>query len=43
MVKKAIEFATQAHEGQFRKGTTRPYIVHPLEVGEIVATMTYDE
>ena len=43
MVKKAIEFATQAHEGQFRKGTTRPYIVHPLEVGEIVATMTDDE
>lgn len=43
MVKKAIEFATKAHEGQFRKGTTRPYIVHPLEVSEIVATMTDDE
>jgi len=43
MVEKAIAFATQAHEGQFRKGTTRPYIVHPLEVGKIVATMTDDE
>lgn len=43
MVEKAIEFATKAHEGQFRKGTTRPYIVHPLEVGRIVATMTDDE
>ena len=43
MVEKAIEFATKAHEGQFRKGTTRPYIVHPLEVGRIVATMTEDE
>ncbi len=43
MVKKAIAFATQAHEGQFRKGTTRPFIVHPLEVGRIVATMTDDE
>lgn len=43
MIKKAIEFATHAHEGQFRKGTTRPYILHPLEVGEIVATMTNDE
>lgn len=43
MVNKAIEFATRAHEGQFRKGTTRPYIVHPLEVSEIVATMTSDE
>lgn len=43
MVKKAIEFATKAHEGQFRKGTTRPYIVHPLEVCEIVATLTDDQ
>lgn len=43
MVERAIEFATKAHEGQVRKGTTRPYIVHPLEVGEIVATMTDDE
>lgn len=43
MVDKAIEFATRAHEGQFRKGTTRPYILHPLEVSEIVATMTDDE
>lgn len=43
MVERAIAFARQAHEGQFRKGTTKPYIVHPLEVGEIVATMTDDE
>lgn len=43
VVEKAIAFATQAHEGQFRKGTTRPFIVHPLEVGQIVATMTEDE
>ncbi len=42
MVERAIAFATKAHEGQFRKGTTRPYIVHPLEVGEVVATMTDD-
>ena len=43
MVARAIAFATKAHEGQFRKGTKRPYIVHPLEVGEIVATLTFDE
>ena len=43
MIERAKAFATLAHEGQFRKGTTRPYIVHPLEVGEIVATMTDDE
>ncbi|MFV0362761.1 MAG: HD domain-containing protein [Suipraeoptans sp.] len=43
MVDQAIEFATKAHEGQFRKGTKRPYIVHPVEVGDIVSSMTNDE
>lgn len=43
MVEKAIQFATKAHEGQFRKGTDRPYIVHPLEVGKILLEMTDDE
>lgn len=43
MIDEAIEFATRAHEGQFRKGTRRPYIVHPIEVADIVATMTQDE
>ena len=43
MIVEAIEFATKAHEGQFRKGTKRPYIVHPIEVADIVATMTKDE
>lgn len=42
MIEKAIAFATQAHEGQFRKGTDRPFILHPLEVGEIVSGMTED-
>ncbi len=43
MIDEAIEFATKAHEGQFRKGTKRPYIVHPIEVADIVSTMTRDE
>lgn len=43
MIEKATTFATKAHEGQLRKGTTRPYIVHPIEVAEIVATLTEDE
>lgn len=43
MVDKAVAFATRAHEGQLRKGTNRPYIVHPIEVGDIVARMTDDE
>jgi len=32
----AIEFATKAHTGQFRKGTKVPYIVHPLAVSKIL-------
>lgn len=43
MVNRAVEFATKAHEGQWRKGTKRPYIVHPVEVGDIVSGMTKDE
>lgn len=43
MVDKAIAFAAKAHEGQVRKGTSRPYIVHPVEVGDIVAKLTDDE
>jgi (p)ppGpp synthase/HD superfamily hydrolase len=33
---KAIEFASLAHAGEFRKGTTIPYIVHPLDVFSIL-------
>lgn len=43
MIDRAIEFATKVHDGQFRKGTKRPYIVHPVEVGDIVSSMTHDE
>lgn len=43
MFEEAVQFATKAHEGQIRKGTKKPYIVHPLEVADIVATMTSDE
>lgn len=39
---KAIEFATQAHAGQVRKGTSTPYILHPLEAAAICATVTDD-
>lgn len=43
MVERAIAFAVKAHKGQRRKGTDRPYIVHPLEVGIIVSRLTEDE
>lgn len=38
----AIAFATKAHEGQIRKLAETPYILHPLEVASIIATMTTD-
>lgn len=43
MIEQAIAFAQKAHQGQLRKGTTRPYIMHPVEVGIIVSRMTDDE
>lgn len=32
-IEEAIEIAAQAHDGQFRKGTSTPYITHPYAVG----------
>lgn len=43
LVDKAIVFATEKHSGQVRKFTGIPYILHPLEVASIIATMTDDE
>lgn len=42
VVEEAIIFATKAHEGQKRKLTGTPYILHPLEVANIIATLTDD-
>ena len=39
----AIIFAVRAHEGQRRRGETTPYIIHPMEVAAICASMTSDE
>lgn len=41
-VKRAVEIATKAHEGQFRK-TGEPYIVHPLAVKKILEDWGMDE
>ena len=38
----AFYFAEKAHKGQKRKYTGEPYIVHPLAVAEIVASVTDD-
>jgi len=40
---RAIEFATEAHDGQVRKYTGEPYITHPIAVSEIVKTVSDDE
>lgn len=40
---KAVTFATERHSGQVRKGTTLPYIVHPIEVMQILYRMGADE
>ncbi len=41
-VKRAVEVAKKAHEGQFRK-TGEPYIVHPLAVKKILEEWGMDE
>ena len=40
---RAIIFAVRAHSGTERRGKGYPYIVHPLEAVEIVATMSNDQ
>ena len=41
MINGAIEFATGAHAGQYRKGPGRvPYVVHPMRVAARVAEYT---
>ena len=42
LLEKAIHFSTTKHAGQLRKGTTVPYIVHPLETMNILRTMNAD-
>lgn len=42
LVTQAVIFAAQAHDGATRKGSSAPYIVHPMEVVAIAASMTED-
>ena len=41
-IRKALDFAKRAHEGQFRK-SGEPYVIHPILVGAITATISSDE
>ncbi len=42
LVTQAVAFAANAHDGATRKGSQIPYIVHPMEVAAIAASMTED-
>ena len=43
LLDRAIIFAVRAHAGTERRGKGFPYIIHPMEAVEIVATMTPDQ
>ena len=42
-LEEAIIYATIMHQGKTRKFSRRPYILHPLEVAQILSAMTDDE
>lgn len=43
LFEKAIAYALKAHEGQIRKKSGIPYILHPIEAAVIASTMTDDQ
>ena len=43
LLEEAIIYATIMHQGKTRKLNKIPYIFHPLEVAQILATLTEDE
>lgn len=43
LLHKAIEYAAIQHRNQYRKGTDTPYIVHPMEVLQILAANDCNE
>ena len=42
-IEEAIIYATVMHQGKVRKLENTPYILHPLEVAQILSTMTNDQ
>ena len=42
-IEEAIIYATIMHQGKVRKIGGTPFILHPLEVAQIISTMTNDE
>ena len=43
LVSEAIVFAVEAHDGQRRRKSDAPYILHPMEAAVIVGSMTDDQ
>ncbi len=43
LINKAMIFAANKHDGQLRKIVNTSYILHPAEVGAIIASITDDE
>lgn len=43
LIEEAIIYATIMHQGKVRKLHNIPYILHPMEVAQILATITEDE
>lgn len=43
IIEKALQIASQAHNGQFRKGMKIPYITHPVAVGLILMKAGYSD
>jgi (p)ppGpp synthase/HD superfamily hydrolase len=41
LIDKALQIASMAHEGQYRKNTKIPYIAHPVAVGMILQKSGY--
>ncbi|MBQ6796506.1 MAG: bifunctional (p)ppGpp synthetase/guanosine-3',5'-bis(diphosphate) 3'-pyrophosphohydrolase, partial [Clostridia bacterium] len=42
ILERAVDFAMEAHRGAVRKGSDRPYILHPIETLGILASMNAD-
>ena len=42
-IEEAIIYATVMHQGKVRKLGSTPYILHPLEVAQIISTMTNEQ
>lgn len=43
LLEEAIIYATIMHQGKVRKFSGNPYILHPVEVAQILSTMTNDD